>query len=613
MTGTSEGVRKGWEKRKRADPTKDENKLTLIGHYDYAPINDAISVLNDNIDANTLSKLSRIIISYEDKTRPGSIDPSKSVHVFGMQSYDKDGNVSITIYPNAEKYMDNKDIESDKQAIAEGKTPGFITTTLADRIIHEVAHGINRSLPFEVKQEWDDYYFKYMKESGYGKAEDVPSFYAEESPNEMFAESFVGILKGNTSKSTLLLKDILTKHNVLKTSNSIKRNEYNTSSSVITNAGTSEGVKKGWLKRKRASPDITSDVKAGKTISKSEYKQLKSEILDSVKGKNEAPFDVHSADDKWSKIKGFREKDSKNGVGKMDLDMIKIPSVAKITFKDTIKNVNDKYLTKLGIPNIRGIADFSNGHEKQSVVDGRTVDIKTNAYGEMADGVFWINSKEIPTIYSRWSRDDTTKRIVDNYKSAYIYIKENMYKYNDMSVEDKMKYLAKSKVVEKQVDAISAFNNGDDSLMPWKYSKKTASDASLSSKAIKPTSIVDVFENPNDRIKAIVYHEMAHHIHATYQMDDLSKDNGRTVFGEYLNRLKDDERWRTTSKSTFHPTSYSHANCYEWFAENFALHGMNRDDIVDDEALILFKRMENGDDPIPSEFRNWFKKQYASE
>lgn len=50
------------------------------------------------------------------------------------------------------------------------------------------------------------------------------------------------------------------------------------SSSVITNAGTSEGAKKGWLKRQRARPDLIADIKSGKAITKSEYKYMMKQL-----------------------------------------------------------------------------------------------------------------------------------------------------------------------------------------------------------------------------------------------------------------------------------------------------------------------------------------------
>lgn len=61
---------------------------------------------------------------------------------------------------------------------------------------------------------------------------------------------------------------------------------------VITNAGTSEGVRKAWDKRGcgrksqrgeapiRDSKAIAEDVKSNKPVTRSEYKQLKSELLD---------------------------------------------------------------------------------------------------------------------------------------------------------------------------------------------------------------------------------------------------------------------------------------------------------------------------------------------
>ena len=59
-------------------------------------------------------------------------------------------------------------------------------------------------------------------------------------------------------------------------------------------------------------------------------------------------------------------------------------------------NSMDGTFEKLGIPNIRGVSNFKY-HEDHS----DNVNMFLGIYGEMADGVLWINPDDIKMIYNR--------------------------------------------------------------------------------------------------------------------------------------------------------------------------------------------------------------------
>ena len=65
-------------------------------------------------------------------------------------------------------------------------------------------HDNRRQKTVKALREWEKYYHKEGMEFG-----SVPSFYAQESPSEMFAESFVGILKKQNLSSVKKTKQMI--------------------------------------------------------------------------------------------------------------------------------------------------------------------------------------------------------------------------------------------------------------------------------------------------------------------------------------------------------------------------------------------------------------------
>ena len=108
----------------------------------------------------------------------------------------------------------------------------------------------------------------------------------------------------------------------------------------------------------------------------------------------------------------------------------------------------------------------------------------------------------------------------------------------------------------------------------------------------RPHNSHDYFENPLDQMRSTVYHEYGHHVHQTYLVNTV---------GEYRNPLV--EKWM---KSVAKPNSRKVATIYgdknekEWFAENFSLYYMAREDLVDPLFVRLIEAIQDGK-PLPND------------
>ena len=109
-----------------------------------------------------------------------------------------------------------------------------------------------------------------------------------------------------------------------------------------------------------------------------------------------------------------------------------------------------------------------------------------------------------------------------------------------------------------------------------------------------PYTTDEYFEDPLDKIRTTFYHEFAHHVH---QIKGLKRtdDYRRGFIGKwerYLYRRWDEvsERWRSQRVS-----HYGGSNAVEWFAENFSLWAMRRDDLVSEDFKTLIKGIVDDD------------------
>ena len=91
-----------------------------------------------------------------------------------------------------------------------------------------------------------------------------------------------------------------------------------------------------------------------------------------------------------------------------------------------------------------------------------------------------------------------------------------------------------------------------------------------------PKSTYYFFDNKNDAARAIMYHELGHHIHQQF----ASKDGGVTDFPL-------EEYAKTKAKKA--PTKYAGKNVQEWFAENFEMYWMDRKEVVDPDFIEMIE------------------------
>ena len=94
----------------------------------------------------------------------------------------------------------------------------------------------------------------------------------------------------------------------------------------------------------------------------------------------------------------------------------------------------------------------------------------------------------------------------------------------------------------------------------------------------------ELFSQPDEQIRALVFHEMGHQLHDSY--GGMSYQ-GLTLGSELVQKARKMDR-------TFSPTKYADVNEKEWFAENFTLYHMGRKDIVDKGIKKVFDNLTKG-------------------
>ena len=104
----------------------------------------------------------------------------------------------------------------------------------------------------------------------------------------------------------------------------------------------------------------------------------------------------------------------------------------------------------------------------------------------------------------------------------------------------------------------------------------------------RPFSSDAFFSDPLDKIRTTFYHEFGHHVHQQWRVQTVS---------DYLNPTV--EKWmRSIAKKGERKsaTRYGDNNEKEWFAENFSLYFMDREDLVDPLFVRLIEAIRNNRD-----------------
>ena len=93
------------------------------------------------------------------------------------------------------------------------------------------------------------------------------------------------------------------------------------------------------------------------------------------------------------------------------------------------------------------------------------------------------------------------------------------------------------------------------------------------------------FEDEVDRLRNLMYHEFAHHIHQMKYVDEFTELNRRY-------KPKVEKQIIPLFRKKRGATKYSDANAKEWFAENFSLYEMGKKDLVDERFIKLIEELQ---------------------
>lgn len=121
--------------------------------------------------------------------------------------------------------------------------------------------------------------------------------------------------------------------------------------------------------------------------------------------------------------------------------------------------------------------------------------------------------------------------------------------------------------------------------------------------AEKPWTADAYFDDPVDRIRTLLYHETAHHVHDFYKSSGYVTRNADGRLARAIPRVVSELQARflkfsatygkeaLATKSRHFPSKYAATNAVEWWAENFALYMMGRFDLVEPELKYLIEEM----------------------
>lgn len=93
------------------------------------------------------------------------------------------------------------------------------------------------------------------------------------------------------------------------------------------------------------------------------------------------------------------------------------------------------------------------------------------------------------------------------------------------------------------------------------------------------------FSDPLDKMRSTIYHEFGHNVHQQYRVNNLG-----TFYAPEVEEWMKSRATRDVRKSA---TRYGDKNEREWFAENFSLYFMDREDLVDPLFIRLIEAIIN--------------------
>ena len=108
----------------------------------------------------------------------------------------------------------------------------------------------------------------------------------------------------------------------------------------------------------------------------------------------------------------------------------------------------------------------------------------------------------------------------------------------------------------------------------------------------RPYTAMEYMDNTYDQMRATAYHEFGHQVHQLYGTNRFSRGTSTEQFLSYR-RPPVEERLKKVDISGG-PSEYSQENEREWFAENFAMWAMRREDLVDPQFTVIIDDLLKG-------------------
>ena len=212
--------------------------------------------------------------------------------------------------------------------------------------------------------------------------------------------------------------------------------------------------------------------------------------------------------------------------------------------------------------------------------------IRSKASADMGDAVLGINPTTFNGYAGRIAGADPLVKIAE-LENAQAALRTNLNDVADRaqkatSLTDRRAFLAEHKKLRsewvKLNQKINRLNNAGKPVSTWKPG------ASLKD---RPWGTAEYFESI-DKARAIMFHEMAHHVHQKWKRTGYRKLVGKPPLEIELTNLY---RRKVSEQTIVYPTRYAQTDQFEWFAESCALWMMDRKELIDPDIIILIERL----------------------
>ena len=210
------------------------------------------------------------------------------------------------------------------------------------------------------------------------------------------------------------------------------------------------------------------------------------------------------------------------------------------------------------------------------------------------------NLNNLTTAYAKKNNIDP-----DDLKKVAVIIEDTMPELNALAKEFDVPPL-RSQIAARKNSRYTAAMGDATLFVQSEIMSKLAKSKGLSQDAVntiqgvkgarKPHNVDEYLETGTDKVKSVLYHEFAHHIHqmkaikTNKQMRELNWSKVETMppAEQELKKLKGGRRKGVRNNS---PSRYGMKNEYEWFTENFALWQYGKGELCDPDFLTYIQTL----------------------